>query len=202
MHLHGAYFRVEALGLAHRDTLLAPEQHRMVVTQDMLPRSTMRMTWSPETPGNWLFHCHLVYHVSAEARLDPPAHDDHAAMSHDPGKHMSGLVSAIRVASRPGETVAPRRNVRRLDLFAVQGTAPTDSNFPRSRGFLLSRGREAPTATDLHGVSDLIVLNRGVPTDITVVSSWRVGPTASLASVGRVRRWRPPLCPADSSLRD
>lgn len=168
MHLHGAYFRVDGLGLINVDTAYTPEQRRMVVTQDMLPRSTMRMVWSPETPGNWLFHCHLVYHVSAEARLDPPKQDDHAAMSHDPGKHMSGLVSAIHVSPRPGVAAAPRRNVRRLDLFAVQGAVPSDTTMPRPRSFLLARGRAEPTASDLHGSGDLIVLTRGQPTDITV----------------------------------
>lgn len=168
MHLHGAYFRVDGLGVINRDTAYTPEQRRMVVTQDMPPRSTMRMVWSPETPGNWLFHCHLVYHVAADARLDPPKHDDHADMSHDPGKHMSGLVSAIHVRPRPGVAVAPRRNVRRLNLYAVQGAEPSDTTMPRARSFLLSRGRAEPTANDLHGSGDLIVLTRGQPTDITV----------------------------------
>ena len=168
MHLHGAYFRVDALGLVDIDTAYTPERRRMVVTQDMLPKSTMRMVWSPETPGNWLFHCHLPYHVAAEARLDPPKHDDHAAMSHDPGKHMSGLVSAIHVSPRPGVTEAPRRNVRRLDLYAVQGAQPTDSTWPRPRSFLLARGSAEPSASDLHGLGDLILLTRGQPTDITV----------------------------------
>lgn len=168
MHLHGAYFRVDGLGEINQDTAYTTEQQRMVVTQDMVPRSTMRMVWSPETPGNWLFHCHLVFHVSSEARLDPPKHDDHADMSHDPGKHMSGLVSAIRVAPRPGVAAAPRRNVRRVNLYAVQGAQPTDTSLARPRAYLLARGRAEPGAEDLHGYSDLIVLNRDQPTDITV----------------------------------
>jgi FtsP/CotA-like multicopper oxidase with cupredoxin domain len=168
MHLHGAYFRVDALGLVDKDTLIVPELRRMVVTQDMFPRSTMRMTWSPETPGNWLFHCHLVYHVSAEARLDPPKHDEHGAMSHDPAQHMSGLINAIQVRPRPGAAEDARRNTRRLDLYAVQSSDSGDATRPRARSFLLARNGAAPADRDMHGVSDLIVVTRGEPTDITV----------------------------------
>ena len=27
------------------------------------------MTWTPEREGNWLFHCHIMNHVSPERRL-------------------------------------------------------------------------------------------------------------------------------------
>ena len=33
----------------------------------------MTMTWTPEREGNWLFHCHIMHHVSPERRLAPPA---------------------------------------------------------------------------------------------------------------------------------
>ena len=25
--------------------------------------------WTPERAGNWLFHCHLMHHVSTERRI-------------------------------------------------------------------------------------------------------------------------------------
>ncbi len=100
MHLHGAYFRVDARGDANGDTTFARAEQRMAVTEQMLPRSTMYMTWSPETPGNWLFHCHLAFHVIAGARLDAVEGGEHDMHSVDPNKHMAGLVMAIHVAPR------------------------------------------------------------------------------------------------------
>ena len=161
MHLHGAYFRVDALGDAKQDSTFVPEKRLMVVTQDMLPFSTMRMVSSPETPGNWLFHCHLAYHVSPEARLDPPKPDQHAGMAHDAGRHMAGLIMGIHVRPRPGDIVPRRRNVRRLDLYAVGGVR-TDTTMPHPRSFVTRRG--APVGA----IGDLIVVTRGEPTDITV----------------------------------
>ena len=55
MHLHGAYFRVLSKGTMFSDTTYAPDQRRLAVTEDMLPRTTMNMTWSPINAGRWLF---------------------------------------------------------------------------------------------------------------------------------------------------
>ncbi len=68
MHLHGFYFDVESLGDAVRDRTFAPDQRPRVVTQLMPAGSTMGMVWKPERAGNWLFHCHLMTHVSHPSR--------------------------------------------------------------------------------------------------------------------------------------
>ena len=51
-----------------------------VVTQLMPAGATMGMTWTPERAGNWLFHCHVMAHVSptlqsTARRRQPAAHD-------------------------------------------------------------------------------------------------------------------------------
>jgi len=56
MHLHGHFFRV---GNAVKDTVVVPG-HMGTVTFDFLA----------DNPGNWLFHCHNLYHLeSGMARL-------------------------------------------------------------------------------------------------------------------------------------
>jgi hypothetical protein len=127
----------------------------------------MRMTWSPDEPGNWLFHCHLSFHVIAAARLDPPK-DDHAAMlSGDPGQHMAGLIMGIHVRPRPGDGVADRRRSHRLGVYVVPGVA-RDTAHPRPITLLAARdGREPPVGA-VRAPGDLLVLTRGEPTDITV----------------------------------
>ena len=33
--------------------------------------STMTMSWTPDRPGGWIFHCHISFHVMANGSLDP-----------------------------------------------------------------------------------------------------------------------------------
>ena len=165
MHLHGAYFRVDAKGTMDSDTIYAPAARRMAVTEQMEPRSSMSMTWSPETPGNWLFHCHLAFHVIAGARLDAPAGGEHDMGSMDPNVHMAGLVMGIRVRPR-GEAVA-RRNVRRLSLTVAPGV-PLDTGHLRPIGVRVTPDGRAPAPASITPRGDLLLLTRGVPTDITV----------------------------------
>jgi FtsP/CotA-like multicopper oxidase with cupredoxin domain len=68
LHLHGFYYRVDARGNAVRDTIYAASAQRQVVTEFVPRGTTMMMTWSPHTEGNWLFHCHVVEHFSGKAR--------------------------------------------------------------------------------------------------------------------------------------
>lgn len=118
MHLHGFYYRVDAFS----GPLVAPDERpldgQMVVTQLMTPFSGMSMTWSPDRPGNWIFHCHIALHNqpdSAEAAPDDPYLRD-----------MSGLVIGTVVTARPGAlAAADPPAARRLRLIAERpGAAP------------------------------------------------------------------------------
>ena len=210
MHLHGAYFRVDAVGDGVRDTLLGPTRQRMVVTELMMPRSTMAVTWSPQTAGNWLFHCHLAFHVIADARLDakPDGHDAHSV---DPRQHMAGLVMGVLVRPREGASAAnARRNVRRLSLEVVSGVKR--DSFPLAPITVRPTSAGASSPPDSVTPSgQLLVLTRGQPTDITVHNRL-TQPTAihwhglELESFsdgvagwsGDTRKLAPPIAPGES----
>lgn len=170
MHLHGFYYRVEARGTGREDTLYAPAQRRNVVTEVMPAGATMAMSWVPERDGNWLFHCHIGFHVVPEARLDPPP-GGHLALSHDAGDHMAGLVLGVNVRPSPGWTEPPRGTARRLRLVVQEGRR--QGRAPRALGFVLQRnGRDpAPDSVEIPGTP--LVLHVGEPTDITVVNRLR-----------------------------
>jgi FtsP/CotA-like multicopper oxidase with cupredoxin domain len=107
MHLHGFYYRVDAFSGP-----LAPAPGQMVVTQLMPPFSTMSMSWSPNRPGNWLFHCHFALHLQPDS-LSAAADDPHQ-------RDMVGLVLGVNVADRPGGRAAGQpMAVRHLRLVAV-----------------------------------------------------------------------------------
>lgn len=123
MHLHGFYFRVDATGDASTDSIYAPAQRRLAVTELLLPGRTMAMTWSPSKGGNWIFHCHFAGHIATRAALEmdrrmPPEVPDgaHSAHAGAAAHTMQGLIIGIRVKPR-GRTIAstgPARPIRLL----------------------------------------------------------------------------------------
>ncbi len=70
MHLHGFYYQIDSLGDGLKDTVYEEGKKQRVVTQLMGSGSTMALTWTPERGGNWLFHCHVMHHVSPDRRLN------------------------------------------------------------------------------------------------------------------------------------
>ena len=168
MHLHGFYFRIGALGNGLRDATLPPDQRPLAVTQTLRPFETMFMTWAPDRAGNWLFHCHIGFHVVPDTRMDPPPPDSHDRMAHDPTVHMAGLVLGIVV--HPASPVAEpaRGKARRLHLFVQEGKPR--SRALRSLRYVEQRGGRAPAPDSIEAASSLLLLTRGQPTDIVVVN--------------------------------
>lgn len=161
MHLHGFYYRVTALGGFDADTAYAPEDERLVVTESMLPQSSMAMAFQAREEGNWLFHCHLIYHVNPDANLSWP---DGAAPAHDEHLHMGGLVLGLVVA--PGPTPAPRLNPATMRVVAREVPRPAGPNGVTMSYSLGTTLADAPVTLP----SPVLFLTRGVPTDVTVVN--------------------------------
>jgi FtsP/CotA-like multicopper oxidase with cupredoxin domain len=162
MHLHGFYFRVDAKGTIPRDTTLRPEARRTVVTETMWPMQTMSVIWSPDRPGNWLYHCHLAFHVIPAARLDPPsAHDKHDGLSADVDRHMAGLVLGMKVTA-PATWKEPSRDApTRLRLLVQEGKRR--GRAPRAMGYALQRGVGVPAADSVEIPGPVLVLSAGDP---------------------------------------
>ncbi|HEV8455633.1 MAG TPA: multicopper oxidase domain-containing protein, partial [Gemmatimonadales bacterium] len=81
MHLHGFYFSLDARGNGLKDSLL-PAPRPLAVTHDVRAFETFAMTWVPERPGNWLYHCHIGFHVlPGPATLTPHDTTAHQRMS-------------------------------------------------------------------------------------------------------------------------
>lgn len=182
MHLHGAYFRVDSRGTWRSDTAYTTDQRRLVVTETLRLRETMSLSWSPERPGHWLFHCHDAFHVHgsqasdlpavapiwaaevagrpapAPAPMAPAAHDSTTTMH-----GMAGLVLGIEVSGPAPDSVWT--TARRIDL-AVQQQARRFGEDP-GIGFVQARPGSVP-ADSLTIPGAPLVLERGVPTAITV----------------------------------
>ncbi len=168
MHLHGFFFRIDALGDGRTDATLPPDQRPLAVTQTLSRFETMAMTWVPDRQGDWLFHCHIGFHVIPDARLDPPPPGSHDRMAHDPMIHMAGLVLGIVVHPAPGRAEPVRGKPRRLHLFVQEGKRR--GRAPRGLGYVLQRGARAPARDSIETGSSLLLLTRDEPTDIVVVN--------------------------------
>jgi FtsP/CotA-like multicopper oxidase with cupredoxin domain len=174
MHLHGFYFRVDARGTpqAEADSIYAPEQRRMVVTEAIGVRQTVSIVWSPDQPGGWLFHCHITSHV---VRMPPIDRRDITAfpLAHhqeNPDQHvmtgMNGMVLGITVTGSLSSR-NPWRPARRLRLFVQSDSAPGDTE--RRFGYVLQRGSE-PRADSVEFPGSMLLLVRGEPTNIEVIN--------------------------------
>jgi FtsP/CotA-like multicopper oxidase with cupredoxin domain len=169
MHLHGFYFRLDQAGDGITSQDIPDSLRALGVTENMSRWHTRTLTWSPDRPGNWLFHCHLTFHVIPDARLDH-AHDADVEIrettSHNPMEHMAGLVLGMTVAPRPGESYAQPGTPRRVDLFVNEG-GPRGA-MQKTFSYIMQRGPVPPAPDSVEIPGSLLVLTRGEPTDVVV----------------------------------
>jgi FtsP/CotA-like multicopper oxidase with cupredoxin domain len=177
MHMHGFYYRVDSRGDIAKDTVYSADARPVVVTADMAPGTTMSMTWSPDRTGNWLFHCHLAFHVLGRSRLDG-ADDQHLTHGADLMKHMAGLVLGMNVKPRNGAALRAEvnwaRDARKLHLFANERPRAL-ARTPLAMSFVLQRDGRVPAADSVEPPGQPIVLTRNEPTQITVVNRTHEG---------------------------
>jgi len=173
LHLHGFYYRVDSRGNAVRDTIYPPGSKRTVVTELVTRGTTMAMTWSPHTAGNWLFHCHLVEHISGKARPSALFASGNGNGSHGHGIHdMTGLVLGIHVKPRPGDPpVALEPSRKTLRLFVNEH--PRKYNDQSAYSFVLQEGMREPSADSMRVPGSTISLVRGEPVAISVINRAR-----------------------------
>lgn len=169
MHLHGFYFDVERLGNGRRDAAPSPATPRRVVTQVLPPAGTVTVTWTPERPGNWLFHCHLMEHVSPDRRLPGERRSGDHHEQHDDSDAslgMSGLVVGVTVVGPESITAEaqPAATSRRLTLRMAEASPDVEGR--PVAGFALAEADAEPTAPSSPGPT--LVLRRGEPVEITL----------------------------------
>jgi len=168
MHLHGFYFRVDSVGDGEADTIYKDDERRMAVTELLRPGHTFSLTWTPERAGNWVFHCHVLRHISPENRFWQPAANDHQHNSADHARQgMAGLVMGITVL--PPETSITQKPktaspTRKLDLVA--------SELPRFFGIDPGMAFSVPNTADAKPTipGPPLVLTQGQPSEIRVVN--------------------------------
>lgn len=172
MHLHGFYFLVDGTGDGNRYESFAPDQRIRAVTEHIDPGHVFEMTWTPDRAGNWLFHCHMMQHMSSlpDPSAKPAPQTAAYSMEHDNSMGMSGLVIGITVlpdGSAP--RVAETSPTRKLQLVIADN--PTKVPFYSLHVIDPMR----PAAGDEKDPPSLlgppIVITRGETTEIEVKNS-------------------------------
>ncbi len=173
MHLHGFYFHVNSLGDGMTDVPVTSDQAHSVVTQLLRPGTTMALTWTPERAGNWLFHCHVMHHVSPERRLAPTETSASSAHDHcDKAGGMAGMVLGVTAfGGDPDAGVVPALTTmerRVLKLEMAREESPGGPVF----GFRVSGDRIPASAASqtIETPGPTLVLRRGEPVEISVVN--------------------------------
>jgi FtsP/CotA-like multicopper oxidase with cupredoxin domain len=174
MHLHGFYFRVDGVGDGARYAVYAASERRRAVTEVLPPGATMALAWSPDRPGNWIFHCHAVGHISHLVSIGTergiparPAGTVHRGLHTVAAHQMAGLVLGIRVAAR-GAAAAPASDPRRIRLL-VRSKPNVYGSHP-GYAYVLGGTPEASDSAPLPRKSPTLVLEKDQPVAITVVN--------------------------------
>jgi len=171
MHLHGFYYQVTSRGSLLADTILKGVQRDFVVTRHMVPGATMSMTWVPNRPGNWLFHCHFTAHVDQRARLGfTPASTDMHMDEADPMKHMAGLVMGVTISDSAHRYHAERPilPLRKLRVYAQDRPAAPGRLLATS--YILQRDSKPPATDSIERAGQPIILTRNQPTRVTILN--------------------------------
>ncbi len=162
MHMHGSYFQVLSAGDAEQSDPVPPSRMRDVSTNFMAVGGTMTTLWKPERTGRWIFHCHILTHVSPETSAFH--HEMHDGGQHtDPINHMAGLVIGIKIVARNGPLVAhrPPKAERKLQLLIAK-----DKSNPKKYTYsILESGQVTQTGG---GPGPTLVLTRNQPVAIHI----------------------------------
>jgi FtsP/CotA-like multicopper oxidase with cupredoxin domain len=169
MHLHGFHFTVDSVGDGTVDRQLSAAERRTVVTEAIAPGRTFTMSWKPTRAGHWLFHCHMVGHMSASRETMHATHDitTHAGMAR--------LVIGVEIAgAKAAAAASPSVPVRRLSLVLTE----EPNRYGNRAGYRVQiDGIAAPRLDPGPVPGPVMLLQRGEPVEITVMNRMKE-PTA------------------------
>ena len=165
MHMHGSYYQVLTMGDAEHNDPVPPSRMREVSTNFMAVGGTMTTLWKPERTGRWIFHCHILTHISLETSAFH--HEDmHDGVQHtDPLHHMAGLVMGITIVAHDGTVVAhkPLKAERKLQLLIAK-----DKSNPKKYTYSVLESKHASQTAG--GPGPTLVLTRNQPVAIHITN--------------------------------
>jgi FtsP/CotA-like multicopper oxidase with cupredoxin domain len=174
LHLHGYYFTVDSRGNGIADNIYIRSTDRdRRVTEVIEAGNTFTMSWQADRPGNWLFHCHLAYHilghvpVAAMLASKDTISDDEFESDHVRHAGMGGLILAINVKAPASQVAVDPPPAAKVVHLHVERAADDKPDAPSFRYVV---GDEAATSPQTAAIGPPIVLTRGVSSEILVTN--------------------------------
>ncbi len=174
MHLHGFFYHVESRGDGVVDHAYQGDARPFVVTDLMLPGSTMSISWVPERVGNWVFHCHFAFHVSNHLMLPSSDSAAHSMGGNSPKTvtphRMAGLVLGLHITPSLASHKTKVTNVRAREIRLIAQSAPKRFGSVAGMGYVVQNGTSEPRRDSIVIPGPMLLLKRGEPVRITVVN--------------------------------
>jgi FtsP/CotA-like multicopper oxidase with cupredoxin domain len=161
MHLHGFHFQLQSNGDGTTDRPIPAAKRRLEVTERITQGHTFAMEWTPTRPGNWLFHCHMVGHMTPDETA-PPNHD--ADDMREAGG-MAGLVMGMTVTGAAAPATAP---LLETDTATLRIAREETKNPKHPRYVIEFPGRPTPKVDEGSVPGPILVVERGRPTAVTI----------------------------------
>jgi len=164
MHMHGSYFHVLSAGDAERSDPVPLSSIREVSTQLMAVGGTMTTLWKPERAGRWIFHCHILTHISPETSVFQHDGMNDGVQHTDPLNHMSGLVMGITIVAHNGPLVTHdvTKPERRLELLVAK-----DKSNPKKYTYSILEPGQVTQSSGSPGPPLVLTRNQPVAIHIT-----------------------------------
>jgi FtsP/CotA-like multicopper oxidase with cupredoxin domain len=179
MHLHGFFFTVESKGDLAHSTLYGPARQQKAVTETVRPWGTLKLSWSADRPGGWIFHCHISYdfmpnpevsenppefveRIRTNLRRDDPDPEGHAA------EGMGGMVMGIYI--RPPEDWTPVEPEGKPIRLHVRKDSVSGKLAPRFGVALAEPDEAPPPAGKVPFPGPPLILHEGDPAPIRVIN--------------------------------
>lgn len=173
MHLHGFPFKLHSLGSIAVDSIVAKKDEQLMVTQDLMANTTMRISWIPSREGNWLFHCHLVDHILPVSYLRKQEDMNHsnANLETHARDAMGGLIMGIHIL--PGKKLqagnSKNKAVKR-NLTLIIGEKENYFDNSNGKGFQLwENGKTKTNGFSIPGPPLLLIKDQ--PVAIKIVNT-------------------------------
>ena len=161
MHLHGFHFEVQSNGDGTVDRPVPLAKRRLQVTERIQQGHTFTMQWMPARAGNWLFHCHMVGHMTPD-ETQPPNHDPEDMRA---AGGMAGLVMGMTVTGTAAPATAP---LLETDTATLRIAREETKNPKHPRYVIEFPGRQAPKVDEGSVPGPILVVERGRPTAVTI----------------------------------
>lgn len=180
LHLHGFYYHLDGIGNAEQYKAYNEGERPLIVTKFIETGQTFDMTWVPERAGRWLFHCHMLIHMSPpewQKLVEKPKQDAVTRPAHEhsrPAKTqhagMGGLVLGITVVDgteNPKPSVWHAERKLQLTLDERSGGAQPHYGLQVSD---FAQPSPSPERVTPQLIGPPIVLTRGQPVEIQIVN--------------------------------